>query len=93
MYYIKKYSYLCGQKLTIQEMSKISLIATKNFLSMKGLAIWFLNKVYGIDVEGLRNENRRLKEENGRHVSRYNSQKKDMDSLSDRVARIEKEKD
>lgn len=43
---------------------------------MKGLAIWFLRKFYGIDVDNLRNDNKRLKEENGRYVSRYNSQQK-----------------
>lgn len=59
---------------------------------MKGLAIWFLKKFYGIDVDNLRNDNKRLKEENGRYVSRYNSQQKNKDSLSDRVAHLEKEK-
>ena len=73
-------------------MPKISLIATKNFFGMKGLAIWFLKKFYGIDVDSLREDNKRLKEENDRHISRHNSQKKDKDSLSDVVAHLEKEK-
>lgn len=59
---------------------------------MKGLAIWFLKKFYGIDVDSLREDNKRLKEENDRHISRHNSQKKDKDSLSDVVAQLEKEK-
>ena len=59
---------------------------------MKGLAIWFLKKFYGIDVNSLREDNKRLKEENDRHISRHNSQKKDKDSLSDVVAQLEKEK-
>ena len=59
---------------------------------MKGLAIWFLKKFYGIDVDSLREDNKRLKEENDRHISRHNSQKKDKDSLSDVVAHLEKEK-
>ena len=59
---------------------------------MKGLAIWFLKKFYGIDVDSLREDNKRLKEENGRHVSRNNSLKKDKESLSEKAMRLEKEK-
>ena len=59
---------------------------------MKGLAYWFLKKFYGTDVEGLRNDNKRLKEENSRHVSRNNSLKKDKESLSEEAMRLEKEK-
>ena len=59
---------------------------------MKGLAIWFLKKFYRIDVDSLREDNKRLKEENGRHVFRYNSQKQDKDSLSEKAMRLEKEK-
>lgn len=58
---------------------------------MKGLAIWFLKKIYGIDVDSLREDNKRLKEENDRHVSRNNSLKKDKESLSVKATRIEKE--
>jgi len=60
---------------------------------MKGIAIWFLRKVYGIDVDGLQNDNKRLKEENGRHISRTNSLKKDKESLSEKVACAEGDKD
>lgn len=59
---------------------------------MKGLVIWFLKKIYGIDVDSLREDNKRLKEENGRHVSRNNSLKKDKESLSEKTTRLEKEK-
>ena len=59
---------------------------------MKGIAIWFLKKAYGIDVDGLRVDNKRLREENGRHVSRNNSLKKDKESLSEKVMRMEEEK-
>lgn len=59
---------------------------------MKGLVIWFLKKIYGIDVDNLREYNKRLKEENGRHVSRNNSLKKDKESLSEKTMRLEKEK-
>ena len=59
---------------------------------MKGIAIWFLKKAFGIDVDGLRVDNKRLREENGRHVSRNNSLKKDKESLSEKVQRIEEEK-
>ena len=56
---------------------------------MKGIAIWLLKKVYGIDVDSLRNDNKNLREENGRHVSRNNSLKKDKESLSEKVMRME----
>ena len=56
---------------------------------MKGIAIWLLKKVYGIDVDSLRNDNKNLREENGRHVSRNNSLKKDKESLSEKVMRLE----
>ena len=59
---------------------------------MKGLVIWFLKKIYGIDVDSLREDNKRLMEENGRHVSRNNSLKKDKESLSEKAMRLEKEK-
>ena len=59
---------------------------------MKGLVIWFLKKIYGIDVDNLREYNKRLMEENGRHVSRNNSLKKDKESLSEKAMRLEKEK-
>ena len=59
---------------------------------MKGLAIWFLKKIYGIDVYSLREDNKRLKEENGRHLFRNNSLKKDKESLSEKAMRLEKEK-
>lgn len=59
---------------------------------MKGLVIWFLKKIYGIDVDNLREYNKRLKEENGRQVSRNNSLKKDKESLSEKTMRLEKEK-
>lgn len=59
---------------------------------MKGLVIWFLKKIYGIDVDNLREDNKRLKEENGRHVSGNNSLKKDKESLSEKTMRLEKEK-
>lgn len=56
---------------------------------MKGIAIWLLKKVYGIDVDSLQSDNKSLREENGRHVSRNNSLKKDKKSLSEKVMRIE----
>ena len=56
---------------------------------MKGLAIWLLKKLYGIDVDSLRSDNKRLREENGRHVSRTNSLKKDKESLSEKTIHIE----
>ena len=59
---------------------------------MKGLAIWFLKKIYGIDIDSLREDNKRLNEENGRHVSMNNSLKKDKKSLSVKATRLEKEK-
>ena len=59
---------------------------------MKGLVIWFLKKIYGIDVDSLREDNKRLKEENGRHIFRNNSLKKDKESLSEKTTRLEKEK-
>ena len=58
---------------------------------MKGIAIWFLKKAFGIDVDGLRVDNKRLREENGRHVSRNNSLKKDKESLSEKVMRMEED--
>lgn len=58
---------------------------------MKGLVIWFLKKIYGIDVDSLREDNKRLMEENGRHVSRINSLKEDKESLSEKATRLEKE--
>ena len=60
---------------------------------MKGIAIWFLKKVYGIDVDSLRSNNKSLREENGRHVSRNNSLKKDKESLSEKVMRMEDDLD
>lgn len=59
---------------------------------MKGIAIWFLKKIYGIDIDGLQNDNKRLKEENGRHISRTNSLEKDKESLSEKTTHLEKEK-
>lgn len=59
---------------------------------MKGLVIWFLKKIYGIDVDRLREDNKRLMVENGRHVSRNNSLKKDKESLSEKAMLLEKEK-
>lgn len=58
---------------------------------MKGIAIWFLKKAFGIDVDGLRVDNKRLREENGRHVSRNNSLKKDKESLSEKVKHMKEE--
>lgn len=58
---------------------------------MKGIVIWLLKKVYGIDVDSLRSDNKSLREENGRHVSRNNSLKKDKESLSDKVMHLEEE--
>ena len=55
---------------------------------MKGLAIWLLKKFYDIDVDSLRSDNKSLREENGRHVSRNNSLKKDKESLSEEVMRM-----
>lgn len=59
---------------------------------MKGLAIWFLKIIYGIDVDSLREDNKRLKEENGRYVFKNKSLKKDKESLSEKTTRLEKEK-
>lgn len=56
---------------------------------MKGLAIWLLKKFYDIDVDSLLSDNKGLREENGRHVSRNNSLKKDKESLSEKVMRME----
>ena len=56
---------------------------------MKGIAIWLFKKVYGIDVDSLLSDNKGLREENGRHVSRNNSLKKDKESLSEKVMRME----
>ena len=56
---------------------------------MKGIAIWLLKKVYGIDVDSLRSDNKNLREENGRHVSRNNSLKKDKESLSEKIMCME----
>lgn len=56
---------------------------------MKGIAIWLLKKVYGIDVDSLRSDNKSLREENGRHVSRNNSLKRDKKSLSEKIMRLE----
>ena len=58
---------------------------------MKGIVIWLLKKVYGIDVDVLQDDNKRLREENGRHVSRNNSLRKDKESLSEKVMRMEEE--
>lgn len=58
---------------------------------MKRIAIWLLKKVYDIDVDSLRSENKSLREENGRHVSRNNSLKKDKESLSEKVMRMEED--
>ena len=57
--------------------------------NMKGIAIWLLKKVYGIDVDSLRSDNKNLREENGRHVSRNNSLKKDKESLSEKIMCME----
>lgn len=58
---------------------------------MKGIAIWLLKKVYGIDVDSLQSDNKRLREENGKHVSRNNSLKKDKESLSEKVMHMGEE--
>lgn len=58
---------------------------------MKGLAIWLLKKVYGIDVDSLRSDNKSLREENGRHASRNNSLKKDKESLLEKVMHMEED--
>lgn len=58
---------------------------------MKGIAIMLLKKVYGIDVDGLQDDNKRLKEENGMHVSINHSLKKDKKSLSEKVMRMEED--
>lgn len=60
---------------------------------MKEFAIWLLKKIYGIDVDILQRDNNRLKDENGRHVSRINSLKKDKESLSEKVVHMEEEND
>ena len=56
---------------------------------MKGFAIWLLKKAYGIDVDGLRDDDKRLREENVRHVYRNYSLKNDIDSLSKKVLCLE----
>ena len=53
---------------------------------------WILRKFQKIDVESLLIDNKRLQEENGMHVSKINSLKKDKESLSEKVKRIEEEK-
>ena len=58
---------------------------------MKGLAIWILKKIYGIDVHSLRSDNKRIKEENGRYVSITNSLKKENNFLSEEVKRLEED--
>ncbi len=58
---------------------------------MKGLTIWLLKKVCGIDVDSLQSENKRLREEIGRHVYRTNSLKKEKESLSEIVMRLQED--
>ena len=58
---------------------------------MKGLAIWLLKKFHGIDIDSLRRDNKRLNEENGRLASRTNFLKKDKESLSEKVMRMEED--
>lgn len=58
---------------------------------MKGLVIWLLKIFYGIDVDSLRSDNKRLNEENGRQTSRTNSLKRDKESLSEKVVRMEED--
>lgn len=62
-----------------------------NLSQMKEIAIWFLKKIYGIDVDGLQTDNKSLQEESVRHISRNNSLKNDKDSLSEKVKRIEED--
>lgn len=59
---------------------------------MKRFAIWLLKKVYGIDVDGLRDDNKRLRDENEGYVSRIDSLERDKESLSELVAHLEEEK-
>lgn len=58
---------------------------------MKGLVIWLLKIFYGIDVDSLRSDNKRLNEENGRQTSRTNPLKRDKESLSEKVVRMEED--
>ena len=58
---------------------------------MKGFAFWLLKKIYGIDIDVLQNENKRLREENGRHASRTKSLKKDKEVLSEKIVRLDEE--
>lgn len=59
---------------------------------MKGFAFWLLKKIYRLDIDALQNDIKRLREENGRHVSRTNSLKKDKKGLSETIVRMEEEK-
>ena len=58
---------------------------------MKGFAFWLLKRFYGLDIDALQNDNKRLREENGRHVSRINSLKKDKEVLSEKIVRLDEE--
>ena len=58
---------------------------------MKGFAFWLLKRFYGLDIDALQNDNKRLREENGRHVSRTNSLKKDKEVLSEKIVRLDEE--
>ena len=50
-----------------------------------------MKKVYGIDVDGLQDDNNRLKVEKGKYVSRNKSLKKDKESLAEKVMRMEED--
>lgn len=58
---------------------------------MKGFTFWLLKNIYGIDIDVLQNENKRLREENGRHASRTKSLKKDKEVLSEKIVRLDEE--
>lgn len=58
---------------------------------MKGFVFWLLKTVYGIDVDGLRDDNKRLREEIEGYVSRIDSLKRNKVSLSEQVSHLEEE--
>ena len=58
---------------------------------MNGFAFLILKKIYGLDIDALQKDNKRLKEENERHVSRANSLKKDKKALSEKIMCMEED--
>lgn len=58
---------------------------------MKGFAFLLLKRFYGLDIDALQNDNKRLREENGRHVSRTNSLKKDKEALSEKIVSMKED--